>query len=87
MDKAVRLTHAPAAFPQIIRILEGTIPGLSRGAGNFVRVHQTPRGTPAMEAGITDHVRTIDEMPGRCENMLAVIQMNGYNYTIDIKSE
>jgi IS1 family transposase len=29
---------------------------------NFCRVHQTLRVTPAMEAGITDHVWTIDEL-------------------------
>jgi IS1 family transposase len=29
---------------------------------NFCRVHQTLRVTPAMEAGITDHVWTIDEV-------------------------
>ena len=29
---------------------------------NFCRVHQTLRCTPAMEAGITDHVWTIAEM-------------------------
>jgi IS1 family transposase len=29
---------------------------------NFARVHQTLRVTPAMEAGITDHVWTIEEM-------------------------
>ena len=29
---------------------------------NFARVHQTLRVTPAMEAGIADHVWTIDEM-------------------------
>jgi IS1 family transposase len=29
---------------------------------NFCRVHQSLRVTPAMEAGITDHVWTIDEM-------------------------
>jgi hypothetical protein len=29
---------------------------------NFCRVHQTLRVTPAMEAGITDHVWTISEM-------------------------
>jgi hypothetical protein len=31
---------------------------------NFVRVHQTLRVTPAMEAGITDHVWTIAEILG-----------------------
>jgi IS1 family transposase len=31
---------------------------------NFCRVHQTLRVTPAMEAGLTDHVWTIDEVVG-----------------------
>jgi IS1 family transposase len=31
---------------------------------NFCRVHQTLRVTPAMEAGITDHVWTIEEIVG-----------------------
>ena len=29
---------------------------------NFCRVHQTLRVTPAMEAGLTDHVWTIEEL-------------------------
>jgi hypothetical protein len=29
---------------------------------NFARIHQTLRVTPAMEAGITDHVWSIEEM-------------------------
>ena len=29
---------------------------------NFGRVHQTLRVTPAMEAGVSDHVWTIEEM-------------------------
>ena len=29
---------------------------------NFCRVHQTLRVTPAMAAGVTDHIWTIDEM-------------------------
>ena len=29
---------------------------------NFVRVHQTLRVTPAMEAGLTDHVWSIREL-------------------------
>jgi hypothetical protein len=29
---------------------------------NFCRVHQTLRVTPAMEAGISDHVWSIEEM-------------------------
>jgi hypothetical protein len=31
---------------------------------NFGRVHQTLRVTPAMEAGIADHVRSIEEIVG-----------------------
>jgi hypothetical protein len=31
---------------------------------NFYRVHQTLRVTPAMEAGIENHVWTIDELLG-----------------------
>ena len=33
---------------------------------NFCRVHQTLRVTPAMEAGLTDHVWAIDELLGLC---------------------
>jgi hypothetical protein len=29
---------------------------------NFCRVHQTLRVTPAMEAGLTDHVWTLQEL-------------------------
>jgi hypothetical protein len=32
---------------------------------NFVRVHQTLRVTPAMEAGGTNHVWSIEEIVGR----------------------
>jgi hypothetical protein len=31
---------------------------------NFCRVHQTLRVTPAMEAGIADHVWTLEELVG-----------------------
>jgi hypothetical protein len=31
---------------------------------NFVRVHKTLRVTPAMEAGIADHVWTMEELVG-----------------------
>ena len=31
---------------------------------NFCRIHHTLRVTPAMEAGITDHVWTLDELVG-----------------------
>ncbi len=34
---------------------------------NFGRVHQTLRVTPAMEAGVTDHVWSVDEIVGLLE--------------------
>jgi hypothetical protein len=34
---------------------------------NFGRVHQTLRVTPAMEAGVTDHVWSIEEIVGLLE--------------------
>ena len=37
---------------------------------NFGRVHQTLRVTPAMEAGIADHVWSIEEIVGLMEGMV-----------------
>jgi len=37
---------------------------------NFCRVHQTLRVTPAMEAGITDHVWSIEEVIGLLEKQV-----------------
>ena len=34
---------------------------------NFLKVHKTLRVTPAMEAGIADHVWSIDEIVGLLE--------------------
>jgi len=34
---------------------------------NFCRVHQTPRVTPAMEAGPTDHIWSLQELVGLLE--------------------
>jgi len=34
---------------------------------NFARVHQTLRVTPAMEAGIADHVWSVEEIVGLLE--------------------
>jgi hypothetical protein len=34
---------------------------------NFCRVHKTLRVTPAMEAGLTDHIWTLDELVGLLE--------------------
>jgi hypothetical protein len=35
---------------------------------NFCRVHQTLRVTPAMEAGVSDHVWTLNELVGLLES-------------------
>jgi hypothetical protein len=35
---------------------------------NFCRVHQTLRVTPAMEAGLTNHVWSLEELVGLLEN-------------------
>ena len=34
---------------------------------NFCRVHQTLRVTPAMEAGLSDHVWSLEELVGLLE--------------------
>lgn len=40
---------------------------------NFARVHKTLRVTPAMEAGIADHIWTLEEIAGLIEDEDAVI--------------
>lgn len=40
---------------------------------NFARVHQTLRVTPAMEAGLTDHVWTVEEIVGLVQEEDVVI--------------
>jgi hypothetical protein len=37
---------------------------------NFCRIHRTLRVTPAMEAGITNHIWTVGTARGRCGNRL-----------------
>jgi hypothetical protein len=29
---------------------------------NFCRIHQTPRVTPAMDAGVADHIWSVEEI-------------------------
>ena len=38
---------------------------------NFCRVHQTLRVTPAMEAGLADHVWSLEELVGLSEQKAA----------------
>ncbi len=35
---------------------------------NFARVHMTLRSTPAMKAGVTDHLWSIEEIVGLLDN-------------------
>ena len=37
---------------------------------NFGRIHQSLRVTPAMEAGLTDHVWTLDEIAALADSTL-----------------
>lgn len=42
---------------------------------NFCRVHKTLRVTPAMEAGLTDHVWTLEELCGLIPEENAIRQI------------
>ena len=56
-----RFTRLTNAFSKKLDNLKATI-ALWVVWYNFCRVHQTLRVTPAMEAGITDHVWTLAEL-------------------------
>jgi hypothetical protein len=56
-----RLTRLTNAFSKKWENLRAAI-ALHFAYYNFCRVHQTLRVTPAMEAGIADHVWTIGEL-------------------------
>ena len=56
-----RFTRLTNAFSKKIHNLECAV-SLHFMHYNFVRVHQTLRVTPAMEAGVSDHVWTLEEV-------------------------
>jgi len=56
-----RFTRLTNAFSKKIENHEAAI-ALHYMHYNFARIHQSLRVTPAMEAGITDHVWTIEEI-------------------------
>ncbi len=58
-----RMTRLTNAFSKKWKNLEAAY-SLWFAHYNFCRVHKTLRITPAMEAGITDHVWTIGELIG-----------------------
>jgi len=56
-----RFTRLTNAFSKKVENLAAAV-ALHFTYYNFARVHQTLRVTPAMEAGLTDHVRSIGEI-------------------------
>jgi len=56
-----RLTRLTNAFSKKLSHLKSAV-ALHFAHYNFCRVHQTLRVTPAMEAGVTDHVWGISEL-------------------------
>jgi hypothetical protein len=56
-----RLTRLTNAFSKKLDNLKAAL-ALHFAYYNFCRVHKTLRVTPAMEAGLTDHVWTIAEL-------------------------
>ncbi|HEV8375353.1 MAG TPA: IS1 family transposase [Candidatus Polarisedimenticolia bacterium] len=61
-----RFTRLTNAFSKKVENLEAAV-ALHFMHYNFARIHQTLRITPAMQAGITDHVWTLDEIIGVLE--------------------
>jgi len=61
-----RFTRLTNAFSKKLENLEHAV-GLHYMHYNFCRIHQTLRVTPAMEAGISDHVWDLDEIIGLLE--------------------
>ncbi len=58
-----RFTRLTNAFSKKLENLEAAV-ALHFAHYNFARVHKTLRVTPAMEAGIADHVWTLEEIAG-----------------------
>jgi hypothetical protein len=58
-----RFTRLTNAFSKKVENLEAAV-ALHYMHYNFARVHQTLRVTPAMEAGILDHVWSLEEIVG-----------------------
>ena len=58
-----RFTRLTNAFSKKVENHEAAV-ALHYMHYNFARVHQSPRVTPAMEAGLSDHVWTLAEIVG-----------------------
>jgi hypothetical protein len=58
-----RFTQLTNAFSKKVQNLEAAV-ALHLMYYNFARIHQTLRVTPAMQAGIADHVWSIEDIAG-----------------------
>ena len=58
-----RFTRLTNAFSKKVQNLEAAV-ALHFMYYNFARIHQTLRVTPAMQAGIADHVWSIEDIAG-----------------------
>ena len=56
-----RFTRLTNAFSKKLENLEAAV-ALHYMHYNFCRIHQTLRVTPAMEAGVSDHIWSLDEL-------------------------
>jgi hypothetical protein len=56
-----RFTRKTNGFSKKLRNLKAAV-ALHFAYYNFCRIHETLRVTPAMEAGLTDHVWELDEL-------------------------
>ena len=62
-----RFTRLTNGFSKKVENLEHAV-ALHFMFYNFARIHQTLRVTPAMEAGVSDHVWSIEEILDLLEN-------------------
>jgi hypothetical protein len=62
-----RFTRLTNGFSKKRENLEAAV-GIHYAYYNFCRVHQSLRVTPAMEAGLTNHVWTVEELLSLLEN-------------------
>ena len=58
-----RFTRLTNAFSKKVENLEAAV-ALHFMYYNFARIHQTLRVTPAIEAGVSDHVWSVEEIVG-----------------------
>lgn len=65
-----RLTRLTNAFSKKVDNLKAAL-ALHFAWYNFVRVHKTLKVTPAMEAGLTNHVWTLEELVSLLERSVS----------------